>query len=388
MNRKTGFQIAFTLGFSALIIMLFSSFSFADPIPYLKPTYIYVRGSYYVLNGDFFNCTMVVECDNAVIDGAGHTFQGASGLNRIATGIYLSGRKNVIIKNIIIDNYVTGIQLSECENITISNNSVSDCSVNIEMTHSNNSRIESNNVTGGVFRGIVFGACNNNSFTKNNIIGNSMGFMAEGDIWISSRYNTVIGNYIAENDFGISIIQGSNNRIEGNNITRNNFGISIRNSDQVIGNTFLDNNYGFQLHSENCTFYHNNFSNSSEHYGRHEWAVKVSPINSWDSGSEGNYWSDYNGIDANGDGIGDTPYTLDSNNTDNFPLMKPFGTNSSPLPSPTDVSYLYFAISVAAGVAFALSCLAMLFIKQRKTKSRKAVRFDVGQCKNGFSHSH
>src|SRR4030066_307866 len=275
MNRKTGFQIAFSLGFSALIIMLFSSFSFADPIPYLKPTYISVRGSYYVLNGDFFNCTMVVECDNAVIDGAGHTFQGASGLNRIATGIYLSGRKNVIIKNIIIDNYVTGIQLSECENITISNNSVSDCSVNIEMTHSNNSRIE------------------------------------------------------------------------GNNITRNNFGISIRNSDQVIGNTFLDNNYGFQLHSENCTFYHNNFSNSSEYYGRHEWAVKVSPINSWDSGSEGNYWSDYNGIDANGDGIGDTPYTLDSNNTDNFPLMNPFGTNSSPLPSPTDVSYLYFAISVA-----------------------------------------
>jgi hypothetical protein len=45
--------------------------------------------------------------------------------------------------------------------------------------------------------------------------------------------------------------------------------------------------------------------------------------NTWDDGypSGGNYWSDYNGYDSDHDGIGDTPYFIDENNTDHYPLM-------------------------------------------------------------------
>jgi len=46
-------------------------------------------------------------------------------------------------------------------------------------------------------------------------------------------------------------------------------------------------------------------------------------INSWDSGSRGNYWSNYNGTDDNGDGIGDSPHFVYENNQDNYPLMNP-----------------------------------------------------------------
>jgi nitrous oxidase accessory protein NosD len=48
--------------------------------------------------------------------------------------------------------------------------------------------------------------------------------------------------------------------------------------------------------------------------------------NAWDNGLEGNYWSNYNGGDSNGDGIGDTPYIIDQDNQDNYPLIgKQFG---------------------------------------------------------------
>jgi hypothetical protein len=37
----------------------------------------------------------------------------------------------------------------------------------------------------------------------------------------------------------------------------------------------------------------------------------------------GNYWYDYNGIDDNGDGVGDTVYTINSDK-DLYPLMREF----------------------------------------------------------------
>ena len=44
--------------------------------------------------------------------------------------------------------------------------------------------------------------------------------------------------------------------------------------------------------------------------------------NHWDDGmSAGNYWDDYDGPDSNHDEIGDSPYLIDNDSWDNFPLV-------------------------------------------------------------------
>jgi len=47
-------------------------------------------------------------------------------------------------------------------------------------------------------------------------------------------------------------------------------------------------------------------------------------VNFWDNGVRGNYWSDYTGTDANNDDIGDTPYVIDADNKDRYPLTEPY----------------------------------------------------------------
>jgi parallel beta-helix repeat protein len=109
---------------------------------------------------------------------------------------------------------------------------------------------------------------------------------------------------------GVSLYGCSKNSISGNNITANGGGINLEDS-------------------SNNTIYHNNFIGN---------AFQVSSdgsSNTWDNGypSGGNYWSDYNGTDlysgqhqnvTGSDGVGDTPYVIDANNTDDYPLMGVF----------------------------------------------------------------
>lgn len=113
---------------------------------------------------------------------------------------------------------------------------------------------------------------------------------------------TIIGNNILNNSVGIRL-HANSSRIARNNVYRNVYGV------------WMENNVGSTM------FYYNSFFNNTLN------VYHQSPcqgINAWDNGVVGNFWSDYTGSDADGDGLGDTPHVINANNVDHYPLMNPY----------------------------------------------------------------
>jgi parallel beta-helix repeat protein len=146
---------------------------------------------------------------------------------------------------------------------------------------------------------------------------------------ITDRSNVTLRNTTIKNfDSGIVLSYSSSSTLSGNNVANNWNGIwlySSSNSTLSGNNVTANKGYGIRIYSSaNNVFYHNNLINNTQHV----YVVTSGNANSWDDGypSGGNYWSDYNGTDANHDGIGDPPYVIDANNTDHYPLMGMFNS--------------------------------------------------------------
>lgn len=141
----------------------------------------------------------------------------------------------------------------------------------------------------------------------------------EGVRLVRSSGNVVSDNIVQDCYYntGVGIDYGFNNTVYRNTIIDNHYGLSGGidcHGNTFSENTIINNDIGFGTTSYDNKFFHNNFVSNGVN-------VIVSGINQFDNGCEGNYWSDYTGIDADGDGIGDTPYVINENNQDNYPLM-------------------------------------------------------------------
>ncbi|MDR2699707.1 MAG: right-handed parallel beta-helix repeat-containing protein [Nitrososphaerota archaeon] len=146
--------------------------------------------------------------------------------------------------------------------------------------------------------------------------------------------NNIHNNTIISHDCAVKLILSSNNTIADNLLKDCRTGILLGKSHF---NVFTENNVtsckyavGIYAESSNNTFFCNNFIDNEiqcieTHYPTLLSETETYSIgNTWDNGKMGNYWSTYNGIDANNDGIGDTPYTVFEYMIDNYPLIKTF----------------------------------------------------------------
>jgi parallel beta-helix repeat protein len=305
--------------------------------------------------------SIVIERNNIVLDGAGYILEGPKDSFSQAPGIDLSLSSNVTVKNMEIKKFYYGIELHYSSNVVISGNDIlANYDYDIADFYSSNNTVSGNNIGAG---GIGLWGCSGNIILSNNITkgvfvqrggvfllsssgniisSNNVTAYGEGILLSSSSNNTISSNSILANNIGIDLSSSSNNIISRNNITESNWRaieLSQSSNNNVSDNNIAENGWelyatypqyaaGVYLYSSyDNRIYHNNFINNAVQV-----RIFVSRYNVWDDGypSGGNYWSDYTGIDANSDEIGDTPYVIDVNNQDRYPLMNPWTATLPP----------------------------------------------------------
>ena len=285
-------------------------------------------------------------------------------------GISLRGSRHYVTDNYVTSNGFAGIYLNGSSNNVITGNNVTGgkTGITIEFPSSNNI-LRNNTMTGDNLNFHVMGydisSFTNDIDTSNTVNGKPIYYWVgkanqvvpadAGAVYIINSVNitvqdldlssngqgvllawttgsTVRRNNITKCDNGIRIQSASNNLVTQNNIYRNTAGVALWSAsyNTLTNNTIKDSRHHavFLFFSTGNRFYHNDFDNIVQ--------VQTDGLdNSWDNGypTGGNYWSDYNGLDANGDGIGDTPYIIKGNVSDHYPLMKTRGTSMPPVNS-------------------------------------------------------
>jgi len=162
-------------------------------------------------------------------------------------------------------------------------------------------------------------------YVNTTISDNIMTGFSEGIRLIHTSGNVIVNNIIRDSFGGIGFDWSSNNFVHNNTLAHLTLG--IMGGYPSYNNTFSENTIigcscGIEMNYifSGNRFLHNNFINNTVQINFYGPVI----VNSWNNTCEGNYWSDYIGTDSDNDGIGDTPYVIDSNNIDHCPLMNHF----------------------------------------------------------------
>jgi len=261
-------------------------------------------------------------------------------------GIYLTQRaavadsKNNIIKNNTIYDTTTGIHLENTvsqlylENNLITLNNIQNTSSGIKITGTNTyNKIFTNSINLSADSGIKsIGA--RDIVIENNTISNSANTYYGINLETTLNENvSILNNTIYNCSSGILVSLGTNSTIEANEIHGSNqWGIwgSTFSSSNITDNTIYNSSGGIRLYGDFNYIYNNNITNITNIYAsdlgscNNYWNISktLGPNIIGGTYKGGNFYSNYTGVDGDGDGIGETFYYIEGscNSIDYLPL--------------------------------------------------------------------
>jgi parallel beta-helix repeat protein len=298
----------------------------------------------------------------------GFTVKGKESTNHLKAGIYLKNANYCIISNNSIVKSYMGISLDDkSSNNVITNNNVSNNRYGIYLCLSSSSIIRDNTfVNDGLFVG--FGGDTYHCIIENNTVnGKPLVYLENalnqkitdaGQIILANCDNITVENLdLSDATVGIELLRTENSKIINITASNSNYGFCLYSSsnNSIINSASSNDVYGMYLvdYSNNNKVMNNNISNNgrgiclwnsssngmylNNFMDNREEVSDLSSENIWNSTEEinytyngskytnylGNYWSAHIGIDADGDGIRDFPYSINSDK-DKYPLMQPW----------------------------------------------------------------
>lgn len=236
--------------------------------------------------------------------------------------------------------------LANCTDVIVENQDVSNGSVGIQLGFSSRNTIADNTASKNIYNGLYFFSSDNNTISNNTVFSNLL-----SAVYLElSDNNTLTGNTAMSSFDGMRLWHSDRNNIANNSIISNlMYGILLDDSkDNFVAHNFVyrDNSEGIALYGGHNTIVYNVVSNNRygiTDIGAINWihhnilvdntvqAFSFGRNPQWDDGypSGGNYWSDYDGSDdfsgpnqdePGSDCIGDTPYVIDADSQDRYPL--------------------------------------------------------------------